>query len=327
MGQILHKRARTTQVIRQEIKDAQGSLQKVAKHFNLNPKTIEKWKKRESTEDLPMGNGRQNSVLTPEEDTLICQVRQKTWLPLDDLLDHLQPLIPKLTRSNLHRCLQYYGISRVPEAVQMETQVKKRGKFRSYEIGYIHLDITEFYLCQKKYYLFVSIDRITKLAFAKLYDRKRIEETLDFTEQAIRFYPYKIHRLLTDNGQQFTYRSMPKDKRPRHDDNTPKRHPFSTLLREHGIKHKLTRFFSPQTNGQVEKMNDIIKSATIKLFHYCTVDQFRLNLDDFLNYYNCSKKLNALKRQTPYEFTLQKWQQNPKLFHRDPNHHCVGLDT
>ena len=48
------------------------------------------------------------------------------------------------------------------------------------------------------------------------------------------------------------------------------------------IKHKLTKFFSPQTNGQVERMNKTLKDATIKMFQYERVDQFKVNLQDFL---------------------------------------------
>ena len=36
-------------------------------------------------------------------------------MPLDDCLYALQPTIPHLTRSGLHRCLQRHGISRLPE--------------------------------------------------------------------------------------------------------------------------------------------------------------------------------------------------------------------
>lgn len=327
MGQILHQRARTTQGIRKEIQEAKGSLKALAKRFGVNIKTIAKWKKRESVEDAKMGNGRANTVLTEEEEVVICEMRRKTWLPLDDLLDHLKPVIPKLSRSNLHRCLRHYGISTVPKEFSPYEEVKEKGKFKSYEIGFLHVDITEFYLCEKKYYLFVAIDRVTKMIFAHLYEQKRVEDTLDFMEKVFQFFPYKIHRVLTDNGLQFSYRAMPQNKRPRDKKGIPLRHPFSALLQKNGIKHKLTAFYSPQTNGQVEKANDILKKATIKLFHYDTVQQFQLNLQDFLNYYNCSKKLSALKRKSPYEFILQKYHSSPNLFSKNPFHHCVGLNT
>jgi transposase-like protein len=321
MGQILHKRATTTQRIRAEIQAAEGSLDKLAKRFGVNRKTINKWRSRDTVTDLPMGNGRANSVLSKEEEQIICKARTTTWLPLDDLFDQLKPVIPKLSRSNLHRCLQHYKISRIPKEYSPKQVVKGRGKFRDYEIGFVHIDITEFYLCGQKHYLYVAIDRVTKLAFAHLYSRKRNLESVDFIGKVLAFYPYKLHRVLTDNGQQFTYRGMNKQLRPK-----LKRHPFTAALLAAGVKHKLTAFYSPQTNGQVEKMNDILKSATIKMFEYQTVSQFKASLASFLNYYNCSKRLSALRRKTPYEVVLQKWQESPKLFKKNPGHYCVGLD-
>ena len=96
MGQILHKRARTTEATRKEIKNAKGSLKTLAKRFNVNWKTIQKWKSRDDISDSKMGNGRSNSVLTKEEEIIICESRKKTLLPLDDLFDILKPKIPKL---------------------------------------------------------------------------------------------------------------------------------------------------------------------------------------------------------------------------------------
>ena len=54
MGQILHKRARTTEATRREIQEAEGSLAELAKRFNVNWKTIQKWKKRDNIKDLQM---------------------------------------------------------------------------------------------------------------------------------------------------------------------------------------------------------------------------------------------------------------------------------
>ena len=266
-----------------------------------------------------MGNGRSNSVLTEEEEKVICETRKKTWLPLDDLFDLLKPKIPNLSRSNLHRCLQYYGISKVPE--EMKEKKKERGKFKMYEIGFLHIDITDFYLQKKKYSLFVAIDRVSKLCTAELYEDKTMESALHFLDIVFKFFPYHIHRILTDNGLQFTYEALPEKKKPKR-----KRHPFTQKCLDNGIKHKLTNFFSPQTNGQVERMNQILKDATIKMFEYDTVEQFKVNLHDFLNYYNCSKKLKSLNRKSPFTFLQEKYKINPKLFTKNSDYHCVGLN-
>ena len=46
---------------------------------------------------------------------MVVAFRRHTLLPLDDCLYALQPTIPHLTRSSLHRCLQRHAISRLPD--------------------------------------------------------------------------------------------------------------------------------------------------------------------------------------------------------------------
>lgn len=72
-------------------------------------------------------------MLTVEEEAVIVSFRPYTLLPLDDCFYALQPTIPQLTPSSLHRCLQRQGVSRLPD-VEGERPAKK--KFKSYSIGY-----------------------------------------------------------------------------------------------------------------------------------------------------------------------------------------------
>ena len=81
-----------------------------------------------------------SAVLTLEEEAVIVAFRKFTLRPLDDCLYALQPSLPHLTRSSLHRCLQRHGISRLPE-VEGDKPAKK--KFKHYPIGYFHIDIAE----------------------------------------------------------------------------------------------------------------------------------------------------------------------------------------
>ena len=57
----------------------------------------------------------ERTVLSVEEEAVIVAFRRYTLLPLDDCLYALQPTLPHLTRSTLHRCLQRQGISRLPD--------------------------------------------------------------------------------------------------------------------------------------------------------------------------------------------------------------------
>lgn len=81
-----------------------------------------------------------STVLKPEEEAMSVAFRRHILLPLDDCLYALQPSIPYLSRSALHRCYQRHGISRLPD-IEGEKPVRK--KFKSYPIGYFHMDIAE----------------------------------------------------------------------------------------------------------------------------------------------------------------------------------------
>ncbi|PPE03190.1 hypothetical protein HCUR_01368 [Holospora curviuscula] len=79
MGQVLHENARTTEAIRREIRDSKKSIGKAAKRFNVNPKTILKWRKREDTKDLPMEPKKiKSTVLSETEEEAIVAFRQLT---------------------------------------------------------------------------------------------------------------------------------------------------------------------------------------------------------------------------------------------------------
>src|SRR6476620_6036457 len=166
LGQVLHGRATTTEAIRRAIQRSQESLGTLAKRHGINPKTVAKWRKRSSVVDLPTGPKQPSStVLSLEEEAIVIAFRRHTLLPLDDCLYALQPTIPHLTRSSLHRCLKRHGISRLP---QIEGSRPSKKRFKAYPIGYFHVDIAEVQTAEGKLYLYVAIDRTSKFAFAQL---------------------------------------------------------------------------------------------------------------------------------------------------------------
>src|SRR5262245_25574629 len=163
MGQLLHGSATTTEAVRRAIQHSQASLRTLAKRYGINQKTVAKWKRRSSTADLPTGpTVAKSTVLSIEEEAVIVAFRRHTLLPLDDCLYALQASIPHLTRSSLHRCLQRHGISQLPK---IEGDAPNKRKFKSYPLGYFHIDIAEVRTEEGRLYLLVAIDRTTKFAF------------------------------------------------------------------------------------------------------------------------------------------------------------------
>lgn len=140
--------------------------------------------------------GPHSTVLTIDEEAVIVAFRRHTLLPLDDCLYALQATIPHLTRSSLHRCLQRHGISRLPEVAGDKTPKRK---FKTYPIGYFHIDIAEVQTAEGKLRLFVAIDRTSKFAFVELHQEGGKMIAAQFLRNLVAAVPYTIHTVLTDN--------------------------------------------------------------------------------------------------------------------------------
>ena len=319
MGQLLHQRATTTHRIRAEIQASQESAPVLAKRHNVNIKTIYKWKKRDTVQDDQMGSKTVNTVLTEQEEAVICQFRKSTGFALDDCLISLQPLIPKLTRSNLYRCLKRHGLEVLPKD---DTAKREKKPFKSYPIGYVHIDISQVQIGRQKFYLFVAIERLCKFATVELHEVQSAENAVGFLERLVEACPFKIHTILTDNGTQFTYAALANHLKPKR-----RRHPFDQLCYQQDIRHRLTQFRHPWTNGQVEKFNDTLKNATTKTYHYENVTQLKCHLYDFVMAYNYNRKLKSLTFKTPYEKIEECYKKDPTLFKKNPHHYLVGLNS
>ncbi len=243
-----YPRARTIEEVRREIQHSEESVNALAQRYGVNFKTILKWKHRDYVHDSPMGPKDPNStVLTRAEEAICVAFRKHTLLPLDDCLYALQESISHLSRSSLHSLFKRNGISRLP---QPESEKLLRKNFKKYPIGYFHIDITEVSTEEGKLYLFEAIDRTSKFAYAELVEKAGKMQTAQFLRNLIVKVPYKINKILTDNGVQFT--NLPRNEKA-------SQHVFDRVCTENGIEHRLTKPAYPWTNEQVERMNKTIK--------------------------------------------------------------------
>ena len=145
--------------IRAAIQRSFASDAALSREPGINVKTVARWRKRQMVEDVRMGRKAAHStVLSVEEEAVIVAFGRHTLLPLDDCLHALQPSIPHLTRSSLHRCLHRHDTSCLPG---MEGDKPKK-KFKRYPIGYVHIDIAELHTTEGKLYMFAAIDRTSE---------------------------------------------------------------------------------------------------------------------------------------------------------------------
>jgi transposase-like protein len=206
------------------------------------------------------------------------------------------------------------GINKVPQK-----EKEKAKKFKEYDPGYLHMDVT--YLPKikgVKYYLFVAIARATRTLFYKVYDAKSSENTEGFTNECLEFSPFKITHILTDNGLEFTNRLL-KNKKGKYCTKPSK---LDVICKQNNIDHRCTKPFTPKTNGMVEKANDIIKNQTIKKNKYKSLEQMKEDLSKFLILYNLYRRHGSLRKElnvkTPHN-AVEKWfELDPEIFKENP---------
>lgn len=318
----LHKQARTTPAIREEIRNATGTMAELAERFNVSIPTIMKWKSRDSVQDRSHTAHRLQTTLTPAQERIAVELRKMLKLGLDDLLVVVREFLnPSVSRSGLDRCLRRHGVGSLRDLEP--APAKRPGKpFKAYDPGYFHIDVK--YLPQmrdetSRRYLFVAIDRATRWVFVQIKPNKTASAARAFLNALQKAAPCHIQTILTDNGSEFTDRLFNKQKQPSGE------HEFDLLCAELGIEHRLTKPRSPQTNGMVERFNGRI-SDVLATHRFESGTDLAVTLERYVLLYNQHLPQLALQHRTPIQ-AMKDWQkQRPDLFKKRVSNR-PGLDT
>ncbi len=306
MLQKLHKNAKTNYHIRQYIKLSNKPFNNLAQELNLNVKTVRKWKSRDYLSDKSSKPIRLRTTLTSYQEDLIVYERKAHKKTLFEIWDTLDKVIPNLYPMKIYRVLDRWGLSILPKELAEADRLVKR--FRKYTIGYLHIDLIytpKFVLfdgTKKRWYVFTCIDRVSKLAYVWLTDRKTQYMGKTFMRRVIGYYPYKIHYVLTDNGGEFSFNFMRKEKRPK-----KRGHSFGKVCRENKIQHRTIKFNHPWTNGMVERFNQKIKTNVMRRYLFQNVKELELKLILYVNRYNFELKLQQLNRKSPVEYLVERF--------------------
>jgi len=124
------------------------------------------------------------------------------------------------------------------------------------------------------------IDTYSKVAFAKLYERKTpITAAEILNDRVIPFFDeheVPISRMLTDRGTEYC--------------GAPERHEYELYLAVENIDHTRTKTKGPQTNGICERFHrtalDEVYRVAFRKRIYETVDQLQADLDAWMREYN-----------------------------------------
>lgn len=99
----------------------------------------------------------------------------------------------------------------------------------------------------EKYYQYTAIDEFTRIRYTWFTNEHSTYMSSEFVKRVIKYYPFKIETIQTDNGFEFTNRlnwnSAMKNKKTI----------FETTLDKIGIKYKKIKPYTPKENGKVER--------------------------------------------------------------------------
>jgi transposase InsO family protein len=124
------------------------------------------------------------------------------------------------------------------------------------------------------------IDTYSKVAFAKLYDRKTPITAADLlNDRVVPFFDerdVKLCRMLTDRGTEFC--------------GTSQAHEYELYLAVEDIDHSRTKARSPQTNGICERFHKTVLQEFYQVAFrkriYTTIEQLQADLDAWITGYN-----------------------------------------
>ena len=130
MASVLHGSARTTPRLRAEFQASKESSRALAARYGLNAKTVRKWRKRTTTADALMGPKKPKSTVLTPAEEAI-------------VVAFRQPI---------------------------EETKEQRKRFKTYEIGYVHIDSCELRHADGKLVMFLAIDRVSKFTYVEFHD-------------------------------------------------------------------------------------------------------------------------------------------------------------
>ena len=134
------------------------------------------------------------------------------------------------------------------------------------------------------WYIHNAVDDHSRLAYSELLADERKETAAAFWSRANAYFAgagITVRRVLTDNGA--CYRSRD----------------FARVLSQHGVTHKRTRPYRPQTNGKVERFNRIMLEEWAYARPYLTETERAAAFTNWLHTYNHHRSHAALKGASP----------------------------
>lgn len=146
-----------------------------------------------------------------------------------------------------------------------------------------------------KYYQYTAIDEYSRLVYREMYDEHSTYSSLDFIRKVIRFFPFKIELVQTDNGTEWTNVLLSND---------PKPTLFEEALADAEIVYKRIRIATPRHNGKVERQHRTDEKRFYKKMKMHNLEDGRKQLKRYNRFSNTIPKV-CLDYKSPNEILAE----------------------
>lgn len=148
-------------------------------------------------------------------------------------------------------------------------------------------------------YQFTATDDFTRLRLTKFYQEQSNYYAMDFLKSVIKFFPFKIQAIKTDNASIFTNRYTGYQKSI--DPMNPRLHALDRLCLEYGIIHYLIDPGKPAQNGKVERSHRTDQEEFYDRNEFKSFRDLKQKAKTFLDYYNNQREHLGIGGLTPVE--------------------------
>ena len=247
-----HANATTTPEMRAFIRESDLPTAVLARLLKISESTVRKWRKRDSVDDESHKPRQLNTTLSPAQEYVVVELRQRLLLSLDELLAVCREFInPNVSRAGLQRCLKRHGVSRLadieeggetsdadnPIQVAIEDTDAKEALLpevtpesmrevlnRSADVGpdeVVQVKVTqlpEFEGENSKRRLLVANDPESGWVYVDIYDGDEKQAAARYMSHVLTKAPFQIRRILAGNYNEFLSRFRLLDEEPEAND-------------------------------------------------------------------------------------------------------------
>ena len=150
-------------------------------------------------------------------------------------------------------------------------------------------DITEFSLFGKKLYLSPILDMYNgEIISYNISEHPVLNQVLDMLDQAFLKIPDDTNLIFhSDQGWQYQHKQ------------------YQKRLQEKGIRQSMSRKGNCLDNSVMENFFGLLKSELLYLREFSSIEEFRVELEKYIDYYNNKRIKNKLKGLSPVQYRIQ----------------------